>query len=81
MKGSSGNADRIDLSLIDANPSLSGNQAFKFVTSFTAAKGEVRFVTQGTDTIVQVDIDSDPAPEMIIRVVNVTGLHGFDLIL
>ena len=81
IKGTALTTDRINLSLIDANPSLAGNQAFKFVSSFTAAKGEVRFVTAGSDTIVQVDGDNDLAVDMTILVHNVLGMHAFDLIL
>ena len=50
-KGSGLTADRIDLWPIDANPSLAGNQAFHFVNSFTAAKGEVRLVASGGNTL------------------------------
>ena len=57
-----------------------GNQAFHFVTSFTAAKGEVRLVTSGANTIVQVDGDNDPAIDMTILVHN-AHIHAVDLIL
>src|SRR5215213_738763 len=62
---------KIDLRSIDANLSVSGNQAFKVVSAFTSAPGEVRLVhTAGGDTIVQVDGDNDTAVDMAIRVVN-----------
>lgn len=81
IKGSGATADRIDVSPIDANPSLAGNQAFKFVSSFTAAKGEVRLVASGGNTIIQVDGDNDLAVDMTILVYNVVGMHAFDFIL
>lgn len=37
--------DRIDLSLIDANSALAGDQAFVFVDGFTGAGGEALLVT------------------------------------
>jgi Ca2+-binding RTX toxin-like protein len=64
-------SDKIDLSLIDANPSLAGNQAFRVVAAFTSAPGEVRLDRAGADTIVQVDGDTDTAVDMTVRVVGV----------
>jgi peptidase M10/serralysin-like protein len=64
--------DRIDLSKIDANLSLKGNQAFKVVKSFTKVFGEIKLVKSGADTIVQVDGDKDSSIDMTILVV---GAH------
>jgi Ca2+-binding RTX toxin-like protein len=72
--------DKIDLSLIDANPLLRGNQAFRVVASLTSAPGEVRLVRSGADTLVRVDGDRDTAVDMDIRVVGVHLAAG-DLIL
>jgi Ca2+-binding RTX toxin-like protein len=66
MKGQ----DKIDLSKLDANLSLKGNQAFKVVKGFTKAFGEVKLVKSGADTIVQIDGDKDKAVDMIIFVAN-----------
>jgi serralysin len=60
--------DKIDLSKLDANPSLKGNQAFKVVTKFTKALGEVKLVKSGSDTLVQIDGDKDSAVDMTILV-------------
>lgn len=83
VKGTAATADRIDLSRIDANLKLAGNQAFLFKGSaaFNSAAGEVRLVTSGLDTFVYVDNDADAAPEMIIKVQGVTGLIKADFIL
>jgi Ca2+-binding RTX toxin-like protein len=62
--------DKIDLSKIDANLGLKGNQAFKVVTGFTKAFGEVRLVKSGNDTLVQVDGDKDNSIDMTILVKN-----------
>jgi serralysin len=72
--------DKIDLHLIDANPSLAGNQAFKVVPAFTSAKGEVRLIFSGADTLVRVDGDLDTSVDMDMRVVGVHLTAG-DLIL
>jgi Ca2+-binding RTX toxin-like protein len=64
--------DKIDLSKLDANLGLKGNQAFKVVKGFTKAFGEVKLVYSGLDTIVQVDGDKDKAVDMTFRVV---GAH------
>ncbi len=62
--------DKIDLSKIDANLGLKGNQAFKVVKGFTKAFGEVKIVKSGADTLVQVDGDKDKAVDMTIYVYN-----------
>jgi Ca2+-binding RTX toxin-like protein len=79
-RGAGLSADRIDLSRIDADPSLAGNQAFHIVSAFTPAHGEVRLVYSGADTLIQVDGDTDPAVDMTILVHN-AHLHAVDLIL
>jgi Ca2+-binding RTX toxin-like protein len=82
---SGANRDVIDLSTIDANAALAGNQAFIFrgTGAFSSAAGEVRLVIQGSDTFVWVDTDADAAAEMIIHVTNfnATALSGVNFIL
>lgn len=82
-KGGLATDDKIDLSAIDANPLAAGNQAFIFkgAGAFTAARGEVRLVVAGADTLVHIDTDTDAAAEMIIRIEGVTGLTAADFIL
>jgi len=61
--------DRIDLSTIDANPFVAGNQAFSFVgVGGFFGVGTVRVVNVGANTLVQVNSDFDFAPEMEILV-------------
>lgn len=81
VKGTEAAADRIDLSDIDANVALAGDQRFTLVSSFTAAKGEVRLFAVGANTIVQIDGDDDSAVDMTILVSNVVGMSAADLIL
>nr|WP_245295108.1 hypothetical protein [Pararhizobium antarcticum] len=59
--------DRIDLSAIDANIKVSGNQAFSFVGTFTGASAEVRFVKATSDTYVYGDVDGDKKTDFIIN--------------
>lgn len=60
--------DRIDLSTIDANALLANDQAFRFVTSFSAnATGEVRY----TNGLVQISTDADSQAEYEIALVGV----------
>jgi len=53
--------DRIDLSGVDANYSVSGDQAFTFIggAAFSSAAGELRYAFDGTDTWLQADIDGN----------------------
>lgn len=53
--------DKIDLSAIDANITLAGNQAFNFIgtAAFSGLAGEVRYVDTGNDLVVQVDVQGD----------------------
>lgn len=75
--------DKIDLSAIDARPLVAGNQAFIFrgTGAFTSVAGEIRIVAQGFGLLVQIDTDTDAAPEMTIFMQNNTTLSAADFIL
>ncbi|MFM8354086.1 MAG: peroxidase family protein, partial [Gammaproteobacteria bacterium] len=79
--------DKIDLSIIDANSALTGNQAFNFIgtAAFTTANqnGSVRafFDAANNRTIVQVSNDADTAVEMEIVLTGQVNLTGQDFIL
>jgi Ca2+-binding RTX toxin-like protein len=65
---SAAEGDRIDLSLIDANPNVGGNQAFTFIgndAAFTGAAGEVRYDTAG---YVEGDVNGDAIADLFIAV-------------
>jgi Ca2+-binding RTX toxin-like protein len=68
--------DKIDLSKLDANLGLKGNQAFKVVKGFTKAFGEIKLVKSGADTLVQIDGDKDNSVDMTILVKNVYLTKG-----
>lgn len=61
--------DRIDLSGIDANSKLAGDQAFTFIGSkaFSGAYGELRCVKSGTETYVYADVNHDKTADFAIR--------------
>jgi Ca2+-binding RTX toxin-like protein len=73
--------DRIDVSTIDANAGLGGNQAFIYGGPFTA--GHIRAVQSGGNVILQFNTDADAAPEMTILLQNVLAgnLDGGDFVL
>lgn len=75
--------DKIDLSKIDANPYLIGDQKFAVLKSFSASGvGELTlgYVNSGKDTLVSVDADSDAYVEMSFLVKDVL-LKATDFIL
>lgn len=53
--------DRIDLSRIDANIKVAGDQAFTFISAaaFTGAAGQVRYLKQESDTYIYADVNGD----------------------
>jgi Ca2+-binding RTX toxin-like protein len=71
--------DKISLSEIDANPTISGVQSFNFIGSkgFSGSGGEVRF----SGEILQVNIDSDKIPDMEIALNGVMRLDPASLML
>ncbi len=62
--------DRIDVSQIDANNSVSGNQAFKWIGSkgFSGKAGELRFFHSGSATFVEGTINNDKAADFQIQI-------------
>ncbi len=79
----SSDGDRISLSLIDANPNVSGNQAFSFLgtSAFTNAPGQLHYVASGPDLIVSGDINGDGVADFQFKVLGVSSLQASDFIL
>ena len=75
--------DKIDLSSIDANEKLAGDQAFKFIGSVafskTNASGQLRF--DSTSKILYGSTDADTTPEFSIQLSGVKSLAIDDFIL
>ena len=70
--------DAIDLSEIDAQPVVQGNQSFVFIGADSFSRpGQVNFV----NGLLSVNTDSDPAAELQIKLQNVTELFDGSLIL
>jgi Ca2+-binding RTX toxin-like protein len=73
--------DRIDLATIDARWDLAGNQAFVFGGLGAASKGQVRYVFEGTDTVVTLNTDADGAQETEITLIGHHVLIAGDFVL
>ena len=67
--------DEIDLSAIDANTGLGGDQAFSFIgtAAFTSTAGELRYQQNGGNTYVYGDTNGDGAADFAI---NISGTHA-----
>lgn len=74
--------DLLDLSTIDANTMIGGNQTFNFIGAAAFnAPGQVRAVQAGSNTIVQVSNDGDINPDMAIILTGVIMLSSGDFLL
>ena len=74
--------DRLGLSAMDADTSLTGNQAFHLIaTAFTGTGGELRLVGQGNDLMVMGDIDGDMQADFAILLLDITSLSGSSFVL
>lgn len=75
--------DRIDLSGIDADPAIQGNQSLHFgdAQTLTDTSGNIWVTLAGRDTFVHVDRDGDGIAEMGALMQNVNNLTDSDFIL
>jgi Ca2+-binding RTX toxin-like protein len=74
--------DTIDLSAIDANQNVGGNQAFKLDSDGIIKAGEIWFkAVNGTDTIVRLNTGGTVDPDMAIYVQGQTSLAASDFVL
>ncbi|MBI3672904.1 MAG: hypothetical protein HY245_05705, partial [Rhizobiales bacterium] len=75
--------DRIALDTIDANPSVSGDQAFNFIgaNAFTNHAGELRYQTTSTGLMVYGDINGDGVADLAIALTGVSSITTADFIL
>ncbi|RYE86488.1 MAG: type I secretion C-terminal target domain-containing protein [Hyphomicrobiales bacterium] len=77
--------DKIDLSAIDANSKVSGNQAFSFLSgnndSFHKQAGELAWHTTGGKTIVQGDTNGDGWHDFELELTGTINLTQGDFIL
>ncbi|MBW8727258.1 MAG: M10 family metallopeptidase C-terminal domain-containing protein [Inquilinus limosus] len=75
--------DRIDLSAIDADPALAGDQAFVFLGggAFTGTAGQLRAEVSGGDTVVSGDLDGDRTADVQIVLIGAVALQAGDFVL
>ena len=68
--------DVMDLRSIDANAQRAGNQAFRFIGTddFSSQAGELRYVTDGTDLIVEGDVNGDRVADFQLELDNTSQL-------
>lgn len=61
--------DRVDLSAIDANGAISGNQAFTFIAAaaFSGKAGELRFDKKASDTYIYGDVNGDRKADFVLH--------------
>jgi serralysin len=75
--------DRIDLSTIDANTGVAGNQAFTFVGAgpYTGVAGQLLYGHSGGNTIIGGDVNGDGSSDFHIRLTGVIALVATDFVL
>ena len=76
--------DKINLSAIDPNTVLAGNQAYSYIgTAAFSATGlsQVRYVVQGTDVLVEIDTTRDQIADQTLLLYGVSALTAADFIL
>lgn len=74
--------DWIDLSEIDANTAMSGNQTFSFIgTAAFYGAGQVRLFTEGGQLIVAGDVNGDRVADFAIAITGASTLAATDFIL
>ncbi|WP_129792137.1 calcium-binding protein [Sphingosinicella sp. CPCC 101087] len=85
MDFASAEGDRIDLAGVDADVNASGDQAFTFIgdAAFTGngSAGELRYETNGFNSLVYGDVDGDGAADFTLYVTNVASLSATDFVL
>lgn len=77
--------DRIDISLIDANRKVSGDQSFVWLeangAAFTGHAGELRWFNQGVNTAIEGDVNGDKRADFHIDLLGHPTLSAYDFIL
>jgi hypothetical protein len=69
--------DILDLSAIDANEGLDGNQAFVFAASLTGVAGQYTVIFNEGQSLLQADTDGDGLADLsILFTGDVTSLTG-----
>jgi serralysin len=76
-------ADRIDLSAIDANTVAGGDQAFSFIGAavYTGVAGQLRYSSSGGVTTVAGDVNGDGVSDFHIQLTGTIALVAVDFVL
>ncbi|WP_343714249.1 M10 family metallopeptidase C-terminal domain-containing protein [Inquilinus sp.] len=76
-------ADRIDLSAIDANTGVAGDQAFTFLGTglYTGVAGQLRYAISGSVTTIAGDINGDKVSDFAITLTGAIPLVAADFVL
>ncbi len=76
-------ADRIDLSQIDANGGAAGDGSFSFIgtAAYTGVAGQLRYAVSGTDAVIGGDVNGDGVSDFNIVLSNVGSLQAADFVL
>jgi serralysin len=69
--------DRIDISGIDANTKVTGDQAFNFIgtSAFSGKPAELRYVKQASDTYIYGDVNGDKTADFAIHLDDAISLQ------
>jgi Ca2+-binding RTX toxin-like protein len=75
-------SDKIDLSAMDADSTLAGNQAFIFIAAatFSNTAGELRAEITGTSTLISADTNGDGTADFSVLLKGMTTMTGSDFI-
>lgn len=75
--------DLIRLHSMDANSNTDANEAFTFIgtTAFSGTAGELRYSLEGSNAIVQGDLNGDGVADLSVKLVGVGSLSASDFIL
>ena len=75
--------DKVDLSAVDANTKVSGNQTFTWIgeNNYTGKAGEFRITHSGSDIVVYGDTNGDKASDFSIHFDNLESLYKSDFLL
>ncbi|MCH7628707.1 MAG: M10 family metallopeptidase C-terminal domain-containing protein [Proteobacteria bacterium] len=75
--------DRIDLSGIDADAQMDGDQPFSFIDGarFDGHAGQLRALVQGSGLLLLADVDGDGRADLALRLVGVSHIEAADLVL
>lgn len=75
--------DKINLSVIDANTGVNGNQAFTFIgtAAFTGVAGQLHYTSNGLNTTQTGDVNGDKVADFTIILNDAPGLIASDFLL